>query len=105
MEEIIAGGILLAIAKLAIAMLMIRLVWASLEYAFDHPWILWTLVGLAGAAIYLTYGNRWGYVADNAASAFGVTVVLILFAGMLFYFWELAQKVWRFGKRMIMRYQ
>jgi hypothetical protein len=103
MEQVIAGGILLALAKLGLAGLVIRLAWACLEYVFDHAWILWTLVGLAGAAAYLTYTQLWGCVSDHAAAAFGFAGVVFVFAGILVCLWKAVLNVWRFAQRMSSR--
>jgi hypothetical protein len=99
MEEIIAGGILLAVGKLALTLLVLRLVWATLAYVFDHPWIVWILVGLGATLIYVTYENLWRHVEDHAAGAVGFMMVLPAFASILFCLWKGAAGLWRFAQR------
>lgn len=98
MEEAIAGGILLAVAKLAIGYLVLRLVWGTLDYIFSRPWLLWSLVGLVGAAVYATYAGLWPWVWDHAYLALVIPMGLMMVAGLVALAWDGIQwtaKQWR----------
>jgi hypothetical protein len=99
MEEVIAGGILLAMAKLALATIVLSVISAVLTYIAENAWIRWTIGVLVCAVAFITYENAWGYVSDHAASAFGVSVVALLFVSVLFSLWTLALKAYRWITR------
>jgi hypothetical protein len=88
MEDAIANGILLAVAKLAMAYLVIVVAWGIGKYICDRPWLVWTLVGLVGAAVYVTYTGMWPFVWNHAYLALVVPMGLMLAAGILAYVWD-----------------
>lgn len=64
------------------AVISLRVLSAALDYLSRQTWLLWTLGGLASAAVYISYEGLWGYLWRHV----GMVLLLplpIIFAGWL----------------------